>query len=189
MENDYELLYLAKENNEYAIELLYQKYYSILYTKAKKYSRNNSVFLDDYLNIAIYTFYNTIDNYKDDTNFSTYLNSCLDNALLNYQKSLTRNKNKILNEALTIDDENTRALDIISDRRYNPETILFNNLNYEYLKEKIIQKLTWKEELVFTLKIQNYSPKEISQITDNNIKSIYHIIKRLQTKILQIMSN
>ena len=39
MKSDAELLSLAKDNNIEAINILYQKYYQLLYIKALKYSK------------------------------------------------------------------------------------------------------------------------------------------------------
>ncbi|MGM9881388.1 MAG: sigma-70 family RNA polymerase sigma factor [Bacilli bacterium] len=188
MYNDYELLYLAKENNEEAIDILYSKYQKLLYMKAFKYS-SSDLTLEDYLNEAKLSLYEAIQNYKDSTSFSTYLNKCLDNALLNYRKSLSRNKNKLLNEAISINDEKNDMTVVFKDKKYNPEELLFMDYDYHTLRKKIIDKLTWKEELVFTLKEQNYTSREISEITDNNLKTVYNIIKRIQNKVSNIMSN
>ena len=188
MYNDYELLYLAQEHNEEAINILYKKYEKLLHIKAIKYSSSYSS-LEDYLNETKLSFYEAIENYKDDTSFITYLNKCLDNRLSNYRKSLNRNKYKILNDAISIDDEKIEEIITINNEKYNPETLFFNELSYRELKEKILNKLTWKEELVFTLKEQSYSNKEISEITDNNLKTVYNIINRIKNKVSNIVSN
>ena len=67
--------------------------------------------------------------------------------------------------------------------------MFINKINYINLKQKILNQLTWKEELVFELKEQNYQPKEIAEITDNNKRNVYNIIKRIKEKISNIMSN
>ena len=61
--------------------------------------------------------------------------------------------------------------------------------NYNKLKKTIISKLTWQEELVFKLKEQNYKPKEISEIIDNNQRTVYNIISRIRKKVSSIVSN
>ena len=188
MYNDYELLYLAGEQNEEAINILYKKYKGLVYSKALKYS-DSQLLIDDYINEAKLAFYDAIQCYKDDTSFLTYLNKCLDNNLLNYRKTLNRNKNKMLNEAVSINDEKIEILIPEKDERYNPETILMNETSYHALKEKILDKLSWKEELIFILKEQDYTNKEISEITDNNLKTVYNIINRIKNKISNIMSN
>ena len=187
MYNDYELLYLAGENNEEAINILYEKYKGLIYNKAIKYN-DSYLTLQDYLNETLYAFYEAIENYKDKVSFNTYLSKCIDNKLLNYKKSLDRNKNKILNESVPL----TEYIDILvslENNKLNPEEIIIDNLVYNDMRERIINKLTWKEELIFNLKEQNYNLKEIAEITDNNLRTVYNIIDRIKNKVSSIMSN
>ena len=186
MENDYELLYLAKEDKDIVAEILYKKYYKIIYSKALKYSSSNSL-IEDYVNEAKISLYDAIENYQDKYKFSTYLNNCIDNRLLNYKKSLNRNKHKLLNEAISFEDINIQYQ--INDSRNNQEDLIIEEENYVNLKNKILDKLTWKEELIFKLKEQNFTNKEISEITDNKLKTIYNIVNRIQNKMSKIMSN
>lgn len=189
MDNDYELLYLAKEGNEEAINILRKKYFKLLYNKVKSYNKITKIDLDELLNASLLSFYTAVDNYRDDTKFATYLAKCVDNSLLNYYKSINRDKNKVLNEAISLEETNIMTLSLSDNNRDNPEMIFFNNLNYDEFKERIIEELTWREELIFLLREQDFSPKEISEITDNNIKTVYNIIRRIQNKVIFIMSN
>lgn len=185
MYNDYELLYLAKEDIDSIVEILYKKYSNILYSKAIKYSSNTNI--DEYLNEAKISLYNAVETYRDDFPFFTYLNICLDRSLLNYKKHLNRNKHKILNDALIINYEDTNTLISIQDERYNPEKILIEDSSYRELREKILEKLTWKEELIFSLKEHNFTNKEISEITDNNLRTVYNIINRIKNKVSNLV--
>lgn len=188
MDNDYELLYLAKEDTENIVDILYKKYKGFLYSKALKYS-SSSLTLEDYLNEAKLSLYQAVENYQDNCTFITYLNTCIDNNLSNYRKNLNRNKYRTLNEAISIDDEEIELGLQTNDERYNPEKILLEEITYIELKSKIIDRLTWKEELVFNLKEQNYTIKEISKITDNSLRTVYNIISRIQNKVNKIVSN
>ena len=187
MYNDYELLYLASENNDEAINILYEKYKGLMYNKARRYN-DSYLTLHDYINETLYAFYEAIENYRDKVLFSTYLSKCIDNKLLNYKKSLDRNKNKILNESVPLSEYIDMSLSLRSNK-LNPEEIIIKDLEYSELREKILSKLTWKEELIFELKQQNYSLKEISEITDNNLKTVYNIVDRIKNKVSSIMSN
>ena len=40
-----------------------------------------------------------------------------------------------------------------------------------------------------TLKEQNYTVLEISEITGNKLRTVYNIIKRIQDKTIKLMSN
>lgn len=183
MDNDYELLMLAQENDELAINELFKKYNNLLYTKARLSSSNINI--DDYLNEAKLALYNAIFSYKDKNTFYTYLSVCVDRSLINYTKSLNRNKNKILNEAISIEDNYLLYKSSVK----TPENTFFEELEYQELRNKIVNKLTWKEELVFNLKEQDYSIKEISEITDNSLKTVYNIINRIKNKVTNLVSN
>ena len=54
--NDFELIYMAKEKNEEAINYLYKKYKPLLEKKAREYyfaSKNKGMELSDYLQEAM----------------------------------------------------------------------------------------------------------------------------------------
>ena len=100
----------------------------------------------------------------------------------------TEDKNKILNESISYENNNERILELESNK-YNPEVNLFNDYDYSSLRNKIIEVLTWEEELIFNLKEQNYTVLEISEITGNKLRTVYNIIKRIQDKTIKLMSN
>ena len=87
-------------------------------------------------------------------------------------------KDKVYQESIKTDNDQD-----FQDNRYNPEQLFFEVSNYNELKRKIINELTWKEELVFTMKEQNFTIEEISQVTDNCIKTVYNIINRIKKKV------
>ncbi len=178
MYNDYELLYLARGNDEKAIQILTNKYKKIINYKVLKYSNNLEEYREDFYNEALSTLYRSIYKYNDDYTFMTFFSTCLDNSLKNYRRQL-----------LGRIPIYSRSLIETKEKRYNPESIILEESNYEELKNKIISKLSWKEELVFTLKEQNYTPNEISEIIDSNRKTIYTIIIRIKNKVSNIMSN
>lgn len=188
MYNDYELLYLAQENNEEAVKELRKKYNSLLYAKALSYNRSSHIDINELLNETEISFYKAIDNYIDKNTFNTYLSKVIDNNLTNYITKHNNTKNKILNESLSYDYNNEKILELGSNK-YNPETNLYNEYDYSSLRNKILKVLTWKEELIFILKEQNYTILEISEITDNKLRTVYNIIKRIQDKTIKLMSN
>lgn len=87
MDNDYELIYLAKED-ENLKEVVYQKYKNLIYKKIIKYSNLNNI--EDYLNESRLIVYETIDNYIDKAPFIVYLNKCLDSRIYNYYRKTTQ---------------------------------------------------------------------------------------------------
>lgn len=188
MDNDYELLYLAQENIDYATEILRSKYDRLLHNKAIIFSTKSLLSKRELFNEAEMAFYKAIDTYMDNYTFSTYVSNVIDNNLLNYIEKYNSIKNKILNESLSYDD-NPNILLKFGSNKDNPERNIFNEYDYDYLRERIINKLSWKEELVFCLKEQNYNVYEIAEITDNKPRTVYNIIKRIQDKTIKLMSS
>ena len=182
--DDYELLYLANEKNEYAIEELLKKYYGLICYKANK----NSISKDDVeelINEGLLGLYEAINNYTDilNTKFITYLNACIDKKISNYKKLQSRKKFSILNNAVPLDQDSMQ----IDNSKNNPINVLINEEEYTTTKNKILKQLNSNEELVFILREQNFTVKEISKISDIKLVKIYNIIKSIRVKINKIM--
>lgn len=188
MLNDYELLYLASEQNEDAINELLKKYYGLICYKAIKYSPSQ-LDTDDFINEGLLCFYEVIYNYSDvsNTKFIKYLNTCLERRMINYKKLFTRKKFCILNTAISLDEDSVDSDNLLIDNKYNPDSVLLNKEEYELLREKILKELNSNEELVFILREQNFSVKEIAKIIDMKLAEIYNIVKNIRTKIIKLV--
>lgn len=188
MLEDYELLYLAAENNEDAISELLKKYFGLIIYKAKKYCHKENE-LDDYINVGISCFYDTIYNYDDSIKYLTYLNKCLDNKLSNHRKQSKRKKHEILNNAISLDDIINIPDKYLLENKSNPDLILEDMDNYNIIKDTIVNKLNYQEELIFNMLEENLTIKEISQIIDKKYQTVYNIIRNIRMKVSKIMSN
>lgn len=195
--NDYELVSLAQEQNEEAIDLLHKKYQPIIYRKCRKilkYLRNKGIELSDLLqegNLAIELAIQRF-NSNDDVSFYTFVNLFIDRQLMNVLTINNRNKYKILNEAIPLennDDAEISLIDIIEDSTYNPELELVTAEQYKELYEDIMNELTNFETFVFGLKMQGLSYKEIADVLDKDIKSVDNAVQRIKQKIKAILNN
>ena len=190
--NDYELISLAHEQNEDAINIIYEKYKPIIVSKCNTYIKYiKGIELSDLIQecyIVLNTAINTFNQEKDNI-FYTFINLCLDRYFISEYKKSNNTKNKLLNESLSLDsldNEDKNLIKIIKDDKYNPELELIQELNFMELYNKIIDKLTYLEELVFILKVQNFNYKEIASILDKDSKSIDNAIQRIKTKIKEV---
>jgi RNA polymerase sporulation-specific sigma factor len=192
--NDYELVSLAREQNEDAYYMLHEKYQPLIRKKSLKYLKylkNKGIELTDLiqectiaLEEAIYKF-----NSNDDSSFYTFANMCIDNQLMNEIRKQNRIKYKTLNESIPLEDENENNLiNFIGDNSNNPELDILSNENFKELYLTIIKELTDLEECVFKLKVQGFTYKEISDILDKDDKSIYNTIQRIKIKIKSLLS-
>ena len=182
--NDYELVYLAQQGNEDAINLLYQKYKPIIIKK----SRNAIVFVSHHgidindimqegfigLDKAIRSF-----NQDEDASFYTFSLICIDRQIANYLKKITNNKDRVLNEAINIDD----TLEKLLRDRTDIENSFIGADNDNNISIEIREKLTDFEKKVFDMKINDYSFEEMAKILNRDVKSIYNTFQRIKYKI------
>lgn len=190
--NDYELVSVAQEHNEDAINLLHEKYKPLIYKKCRKfmkYLQNKGIELSDLVQECMIGFEEAIHNFNasDDVSFYTFANVCMDRQLMSELTRQNRDKHKFLNEAIPLeitDEENDiNLIDVLEDNSSNPEAGLLSDEEFKELYTKISKELTHLEECVFNLRIQGFECKEISDILDKDEKSIYNTLQRIKVKI------
>lgn len=182
--NDYELVYLAQEGNEDAINLLYQKYKPIIVKKSKNaiiYATHHGIDINDIMQEGYIGFEEAIRSFSQDetASFYTFALLCIDRKITNYLRKTTSSKSRALNEAITIDD----TLEKVLGDNTNIESNLMGKDSDNELIEIIRRMLTDFERKVFDLKIKDYSFEEIAKILNRDVKSIYNTFQRIKIKI------
>lgn len=195
--NDNELVALAIEHNEDAIRILHEKYMPLINKKASKiykYISKKGVELADIKQECLIGFEEAIKNFNPDQDalFFTFANLCMDRQMNSLMLKVNRNKHKILNEAISIDIVNDQGdsvdlLNLIPDN--NTEDKLMDSLIEKELMNEIKNNLTHLETLVFGLKIQGFSYKEIADILDKDVKSIDNAVQRIKAKLKEILKD
>lgn len=197
MYNDYELVAMAQEHNEEATNILYDKYRPLLVSKAKdtyKYLINKGVELSDIIQEAMIGFEEAIDNFNQDDSalFYTFACICVDRQLKSVLLKFSRDKHKILNEAISLDNVETRngeevnILNFIIDETDNPEYGLLSQEATRELLEEINGVLTDFELQVFNLRIKGYVYTDIAKILNKDVKSIDNTLQRIKNKLKKI---
>ena len=175
-----ELIIYKEENTSPLVEQIYNTNKKIIDKRRKYYSMTNNISKEEAIQEIKLTIYNVLKTYKGNKNFKAYLLKSIDNTLLNYIRKI--NTKKTLK---TISLEESKEYE---DNRYNPEKVVIKELIYKEIRTKIISKLTWKEELIFTLKEQNFTTKEISSITDMSMSTIYNLLTKIKSKSIKYLS-
>ena len=178
--NDFELVYLAQEGNEEAINLLYQKYKPIIVKKSKNaimYATHHGIDINDIMQEAYIGFDEAIKHFSQDekASFYTFALLCVDRKIANYLRKMTSSKGKILNDAIAIDE-------VFESLLGNIDTNSMDNNDSE-LVLRIRNILTDFERRVFDLKLKEYSFEEIAKILNKDVKSIYNTFQRIKNKI------
>lgn len=191
--NDYELLDFVAENNEDAINIMHKKYEPIVIGMAKEYFSNNTnlgLEINDLIQEGRVGLNNAINTYSDakETLFFTYALTCIEKKMQSALVAAKRNKNKILNESISIEKMTTEIqvdyIKSLSDGNvFNPEKLVINKLEQKELQEEINKILTRREKEVFDLKMCGFDYKEIALKLGKEPKQVDNALQRIKVKI------
>lgn len=185
--DDYELVYLAQDGNEDAINIIYDKYKPIIIKKSKNaivFVTHHGIEINDIMQEGYIGLEEAIRNFSQDNEatFYTFANLCIDRQILNFLRKINGNKDRILNEAIIIDDSLEKTL----KDNYNVEENLLGKDNNEQITKKIRDSLTEFEKKVFDLRIKGYSFNEMASSLNKDLKSIYNTLQRIKAKFKKI---
>lgn len=164
--NDFELLYLAKENSEEAIEILLEKYKYLVFRFIKEFNIEQNL-KEDYLQEGLLVINKAINIYRSDSNmtFTKFVEMLLYHRFVDMSR-----KNKIV-EILPIE-----KLDYFISSKENKEYLQETNVT-EY---NGLSKFEYK---IYQLKYeQNLSCKKICTLLNIEPKKVYSAIDRIKKK-------
>ena len=190
--NDYELLDHIYSCDEDANEIMIYKYRPLTVNLAKKLIKycNGGIDLNDLIQEGLVGLNEAINNFREDkeTNFGTYVKLCIQRRMYSVVKSTRTYKNKILNESISLEDEEDTNIDrFLIDNSNNPSDMLEENAYQEEILKKLNEQLTDLERQVFELKKNYFNYKEIADILEKDPKVIDNTIQRIKTKLKKIM--
>ena len=185
--DDYELVYLAQDGNEDAINIIYEKYKPIIVKKSKNaivFVTHHGIEINDIMQEGYIGLEEAIRNFSQDNDatFYTFANLCIDRQILNFLRKINGNKDRILNEAIMLDDSLEKTL----KDNYDIEENLLGRDKNDQITKKIRDSLTEFEKKVFDLRIKGYSFDEISKELNKDLKSIYNTLQRIRVKFKKI---
>ena len=176
--NDYEVIYMIRENDEDAENLMYEKYSPLLYKYVNKFYSlvSNIITYEDLvqetriaLNNAIKTF-----NEESDVLFYTYVSVCIERHLLTYCRNVNSNKHSILNNSL---------LDEFIEEKYihdaNCLDIMISNENFISMKNK----LSFIDSNIFELKYNGFTYKEIAILLDISYRYLMYRVRLIKDRL------
>ena len=107
--NDYELVALAREGNEDAINIIYQKYKPLIINKSKDaiyIVSHHGIEISDIMQEGYIALEEAIQNFSenDNSSFYTFAMLCIDRNIINFIRKNTKSRNRLLNDASPIDD-------------------------------------------------------------------------------------
>jgi len=196
--NDYEILNYINENNEEAMEIIYEKYKPLITKIAtsmyKKYCKNTGLDTNDLMQEGMLALNKAINSYQEnkDVLFYTYAKKCIERKIISTVICANRQKHKVLNESISFEidlDNNTNLEAFLGDSKNNPEKIIVSNESSKEFLDDIKKSLTDIEVQVLQLKLDGFDYKEIAQIVGKDVKAVDNTIQRIRNKIKKIMKN
>lgn len=190
--NDYELLDHIHSCNEDANEIMIYKYRPLTVNLAKKLIKycNGGIDLNDLIQEGLVGLNEAVNSFREDkeTNFGTYAKLCIERRMYSLVKSTRTYKNKILNESISLEDEDENNIDrFLVDNTTNPSEMVEENDYQEKVLNALNNQLTDLEKQVFELKKNDFNYKEIAEILDKDPKVIDNTIQRIKAKLKKIM--
>lgn len=190
--NDYELLEHIYSCNEDANEIMIYKYRPLTVNLAKKLIKycNGGIDLNDLIQEGLVGLNEAIKTFREDkeTNFGTYAKLCIERRMYSLVKSTRTYKNKILNESISLEDDDENNIDkFLVDNSNNPSDMIEEYDYQEKILTELNKQLTDLEKQVFELKRNDFNYKEIADILEKEPKVIDNTLQRIKAKLKKIM--
>ena len=186
--NDYEILYLIKENDDIDYTILYEKYKPLVYKIALKYKTIFKTFgyeLDDLMQVGYVALFNAIKNFESDISlFYTYSLNVIEYGIINEMRRNNTNKRKVLNDSISYDvlvpNTDLSYIEIIPDNKEN-----VYDLNDDY-DELIVFKntLPFMVACIFELKYEGFNEEEIALLLEISLKEVKNGMKLIKSQAL-----
>lgn len=195
--NDYQLIDMIAEQNEFAEQIIYEKYRPLIISKANKYFplvKNKGVEINDLIQEGLIGLADAVRKYKDnrDAQFKTFANLCIEREIQTYVTKTNRFKHQTLNNALSlsaeIKDGETTFMEFLSDETANPINHVLDKDRIELIMDKLNNVLSDIEKQVFELKRANFSYKEIADLLGRNPKTIDNALQRIKIKFRNVIN-
>lgn len=191
--NDYEQLYLIKENDDIAKEVMYTKYKPIVVSLASKYYNllsKSGIDMDDLVQEGYIGLFNAINSFLETANacFYTFSIICVERQIKSYCKKYLSNKNKVMNNSYSIDaigsDNDFLSIDVIEDSYSNNNPDIYLTNAYDYIRMiNFKHTLPLKESLIFELRYNGFKYREIANLLDISCNCVDNSIHRIKGKL------
>ncbi len=186
--NDYELIYMIRENDDFSQNILYEKYQPIIKKFATDFYiryKSSGYDYEDFLQEATIGFQKALFSFDDtrENLFYSFAVLCIQRRLLSFCRMFMSDKYKnVFFDTISIDDISC------IDNRNNMDSI-FDEKEMEKLLKSIIFDLSWEEGIVFELRLNGFQYLEISKLLDISCRKVGVILKSVRNVVRKRIHN
>ncbi len=189
--SDEEIVELAQQGDQAAVEYLVDKYRNFVRAKARSYFLIGAD-KEDIIQEGMIGLFKAIRDYKTDklTSFRAFAELCITRQIITAIKTATRQKHIPLNSYVSLnkpiyDEESDQTLmDILSTTKItNPEEIIISREEFIFIERKmgeILSSLEWKVLMAY---LEGKSYQEIAVELKRHVKSIDNALQRVKRKL------
>lgn len=188
---DEEIVLVAQQGEEDALEYLLYKYKNFVRSKARSYFLIGAD-KEDIVQEGMIGLYKAVRDYNPDklSSFHAFAELCITRQIITAIKTATRQKHIPLNSYISLnkpvydEDSDRTLLDVIppsSDQ--DPQELLVNRENRQAIEDKIGELLSDLEWEVLTYYLQDKSYQEIAEMLRRHVKSIDNALQRVKRKL------
>lgn len=188
---DEEIVRLAMEFNEEAMEYIIDKYKPLVKARANMYYLIGAD-RDDIVQEGMIGLFKAVKSYKFDqaTCFKAFADLCIKRQIITAIKTATRQKHIPLNTYVSLnkplydEDADRTVMDILDyEAVLNPEDIIIGKEELSNIEKKIIHLLSSFEVRVLRLYLLGRSYQDIARIVNKSVKSIDNALQRVKRKL------
>ena len=176
--NDYEVMYMIRENDDMAEYIMYDKYHPLLKKIASKYFllTNQIIPFDDLVQEARLGLDGAIKSYSEYNNvlFYTYAKVCIERRLSSFCRNMSSGKHYVFNNSML--DE---FIEDKSDNTDNCLDLLIENEDFVKFKHS----LDFIDSNIFELKYNGFTYIEIAQLLDISYRYLMYRIRKIRDKL------
>jgi RNA polymerase sporulation-specific sigma factor len=192
---DNELVLLANDGDDVAMEVLISRYKNFVRAKTRSYFLIGAD-RDDIIQEGMRGLFKAIRDFDGTKNnsFRTFAELCVTRQIITAVKTATRLKHTPLNNYVSFnkpvyeDDTEKTLLEILNNRlELDPEEIIINKEKLEETEEKIKDNLSKFENTVLNLYLQGKNYQEIAIVLEKPAKSIDNALQRIKKKIITVI--
>lgn len=189
-----ELIKKIKQGDEYAVEVLFERFNPLVQKIARSYFLFGAEY-SDIVQEALVGLYKACITYdeKSETPFKTYASICMRRNIISAVKKANRKKNKSLNDSIAFNDiasgDEEENMLFVPNFVLNPDEEIIQRENLEEIKKLIVQKLSSFEVKVLNEYLKGLSYEDMAQKLNVSKKSVDNALSRIKNKLQFLTQN
>ena len=188
---DEELVEMVHQGNTEALDYLITKYRSFVRMKGRSYFLIGAD-REDILQEGMIGLYKAIRDFREEklSSFRAFAELCITRQIITAirQKHIPLNSYISLDKPIYDEESDRTLMDMIAGSVVDdPEELIINRENYDYIEGKMGEILSELEQQVLALYLDGQSYQEISEELNRHVKSIDNALQRVKRKLERYM--